>query len=294
VLGPRTLVERIHVILEHGLRFTADISLIEIHLYSNRDRALMAIMSSLQTPEFNRRERGNWYPQGLAAKNGRLRLYKHTSPGSIEITHVKLSRFIEMAQAWHLMPNPALFASDHPDAKTSWADTAPKLRAQGVDLFKIDQELYYDLTMRCSAIELPDKLEEVVQWSQDGTLDQRYTTWSQQAARSAAASRVTTITEKGRPDGLYTKRYTHRHPLGRPRSIVDDIEKAERRANKASRGQTEKEDGKVKGWWAKRRERRRSCYFALFMSCLFGSIIGSMVWAMANSSWDFTPAGATG
>jgi hypothetical protein len=293
VLGPRTLVERIHVILEHGLRFAADISPIEIHLYSDRDRALMAIMSGLQTPDFYRRERGNWYPQGLAAKNGRLRLYKHIGPGSIEITHVKLAKFIEMAQAWHLMPNPALFTSDYPNAKNSWADIAPKLRVHGVDLFKIDQELYYDLTVRHSATELPDRLDEVIQWSQDGTLDQRYTTWTQQAARSAATSRVTT-TAKGHPDGLYSKRYTHRHPLGRPRSIVDDIEKAERRANKASRGQTEKEDGKVKGWWAKRRERRRSCYFALFMSCLFGSIIGSMLWGMATSSWDFTPAGATG
>jgi hypothetical protein len=77
---------------------------------------------------------------------------------------------------------------------------------------------------------------------------------------------------------------------------VYDLEKAERRATMASRGQTltEKPDDEVKGWWANRRERRRSCLFAMFMALIFASIIGSMVWVMASHSWDYTSAGATG
>jgi hypothetical protein len=302
VLGPWTLVDRIQVILESGLKFAdsnhnvVNFSSDEPQSYSDRDRALMAILSGLQTPELNRRESGNWYPQGLAAKNGRLRLYKHSGPGAIRVTHVKLADFFKMAHAWQRTPNPARFASDHPDGKNSWADIAPKLRARDVDLSKIDLDLYYDLIMKCPHADLPGKLDEIVQWSQDGTLDQRYNTWTQQTARSAAASRVTNDTDKGRLDGLYSKRYTHTYPMGRPRSEVYDLEKADRRATRASRGLTltEKPDDKVKGWWAKRKERRRSCYFAMFMALIFASIIGSMVWAMASHSWDYTPAGATG
>jgi hypothetical protein len=255
----------------------------------------MAILSSLQTPEFQRRERGNWYPQGLATPKGRLQLYKHMGPGVIEPTQVKLSGFIKMAQAWHLTPNPARFASDLPSAKNSWADILPKLRAREVDFAKIDLDLYYELTMNCPSSDLSAKLDEVAQWSQDGTLDQRFASWTQQVAQLC----VTNKTDKGCTNGMYSKRYTHRFPLGRPRSEMDDLEKAERKANRANAAGThhtltEKAEDKAQTWWARKKEQRRSVAFTALMTLFFGSIIGAMVWGVAsNSSWDYTTAGAT-
>jgi hypothetical protein len=246
-------------------------------------------MSGLRTPEIQRRERGNWYPQGLATPKGHLQLYKHTGPGVIKPTQVKLWSFHKMAQAWHLTPNPARFASDLPDAKNSWVDIAAQLRAQNVDLHKIDLELYYDLTMNCPTSDLPTKLSEVVHWSRDGTLDTRFATYTETAARSAANSE----NKGGGLSDMYAKRYTHRYPLGRPRSEIDELEKAERRANKATAHQiVEKKEPDT--WWGRKKELRRKWMFGLFMALIFGSIIGSMVWAMASHSWDFTPAGATG
>ncbi|KAF1829979.1 hypothetical protein BDW02DRAFT_573469 [Decorospora gaudefroyi] len=300
LLGPRTLADRVQVILEHGLQFsetiyeTTKISPEDPHSFSDRDRALLAILSALRTPEWTRRERGNWYPQGLAARYDSLRLYKHAGDGIIKVRYVTLANLLEFAQAWVRTPNPARVSGDHPKAKNLWVDIAAKLREREVDIRKIDLELYHELTMKLEGEELVHKLDEISQWHKDGSLNDRFAAWVHVAEQQASLSRQANTDDKPL-DGMYSKRFTHKYPLGRPRSELSDIEKAEHRAMNRAAGQATDmaNEGRL-GLWERTRKRRNTCLFTSFMILIFGAVVGSILWAMGTHQWDFTAAGATG
>jgi hypothetical protein len=310
VLSTRNMVDRLQAIAEDDFSHASSIhdsptiSAETPETYTDRDRALMAILSSLA---FARHQRTNWYPQGLATKNETLILWNHTAANGVKQTTVSLSSFTDMAQSWLYTRNPTNQSGDLPSAKTSWLTIAATLQASGVDLSKIDLQLYTELTTNLSGPALTSTLNEVILWSRDGRFDERYsahirkTTVPKKPVDSVISSEVT-----ARTDGLYSKRFTHKHPLGRPRSLISEDEKAERKAERMARGDAEagsrvlavaqKEQrmagrgcvGKARGCWVKR---RGIVVFVLFIILLFAGILGTIVWAMASGKWDFTAGG---
>jgi phage shock protein PspC (stress-responsive transcriptional regulator) len=112
-------------------------------------------------------------------------------------------------------------------------------------------------------------------------------------------------------DGLYTKRFTHKHPLGRPKSLISESEKAERRAEKAARAFTlataaaleaqkkeraEKKGGVIGGVarrWGNRKK-RNTVIFVLFIVLVLGPLVGALLWAMVVHKFDWTPGAGEG
>ncbi|CAE7023131.1 hypothetical protein PTTW11_03536 [Pyrenophora teres f. teres] len=73
LLSPLSLPIRLQAILEDGPRFPAPLCHpAHRHTHTRRDKALLALLTALE----GRRERGNWYAQGLAIRGGRLVLYR--------------------------------------------------------------------------------------------------------------------------------------------------------------------------------------------------------------------------
>lgn len=105
-------------------------------------------------------------------------------------------------------------------------------------------------------------------------------------------------------DGLYSKRFTHKHPLGRPRSLVSEDEKAERRAEKVTRAKAGATTGAAaavhiaKRGWVRRswgnRKKRHSIVFVLGMVFVFGPLLGVLLWAMVMHKFDWTPGAGEG
>lgn len=287
----------------------------------------MAILTSLNTPESLRLEKGDWYPQGLAARHNALVLYENTASNGIRLAYISLTDFIRQAQTWLLAPNPTNKSGDAPHAKNPWPPMAAQLRASGVDVTKLDLQTYLDLTQHLSASDLPTKLDEIAQWACDGTLDARYEKFIAEKEATAAAqarnrgsrpllrtsgANDTANTVFGGPEALYSKRFTHEHPMGKAASV-----KAKRqRRSERSREEVEKtvlanaerirkmEKGKVSAGDAgvlavdetekkRRRRKKHRAFFVTFMVVLFGGAVGAMLWAMGTRRWDFTAGGQT-
>jgi hypothetical protein len=235
VLGPRSIIDRIQVILEHSHRllessssnYTNPSQDVPQPTYTLRDKALMAILSSIRTPEFVRLEKGDWYPQGLAARYDALLLYKNTASRGVCIVHVTLSDYVEMAQTWLLAPNPANIHGDFPNAKNAWTEVASLLRSKGVDVAKIDMQTYLDLTVHSASDEVAAKTDEIAQWARNGTLDERYQKYIADKEAAEETKRGTKTFHRGTAaqsakeavcggaEALYSKRFTHEYPLGR-------------------------------------------------------------------------------
>lgn len=233
--------------------------------------------------------------------------------------HLTLADFLDKATAWQGVRRP-----NGVGALNAWADIAARLRERGVDVGKVDGELYSQLSTATDAQELERKIDEVASWSVDGTLDQRYHDFSagKHTTTTSATTTSTTPSSASAPHhhvpttptptpttsnatGLYSKRFTHAYPLGRPRSMVSDVEKAERRAELdatntflAQQQQQQKpgeEQGQgVCGWWGRSKKKRNRIFFIAFMAAIFGGVLGVMLWAMGTSRWDFTAKAETG
>ncbi|XP_014557909.1 hypothetical protein COCVIDRAFT_14833 [Bipolaris victoriae FI3] len=338
LLGPRSIMDRIQVVLEHSQEhpqehrkpssshYTTSSQDTPQPVYTPRDKALMAILTSLNTSESLRLEKGDWYPQGLAARHDALVLYENTSSNGIRLAYVSLTDFIQQAQTWLLAPNPTNKSGDAPHAKNPWAPIAAQLRSKGVDVSKLDLQTYLDLTQHFSASDLPAKLDEIAQWAHDGTLEARYEKFITEKEATAAAqarnrgfrpllrtSGANDATNKvfGGHEALYSKRFTHEHPMGKAASVKA---KRQRRSGR-SREEVEKtvlanaerirkmEKGKVSAGDAgvlavdetekKRRRKRHRAFFVTFMVMVFGGAVGAMLWAMGTRRWDFTAGGQT-
>jgi hypothetical protein len=112
----------------------------------------------------------------------------------------------------------------------------------------------------------------------------------------------------GGPEALYSKRFTHEHPMGKAASV-----KAKRQQrSERSREEVEKtvlanaerirkmEKGRVSGGEnvivvdeteKRRRRKRHRAFFVTFMVVVFGGAVGAMLWAMGTRRWDFTAGG---
>ncbi|USP80693.1 hypothetical protein yc1106_07967 [Curvularia clavata] len=339
LLGPRSIIDRIQVVLEHELHFNktssdeTDTSQdIQQPAYTDRDKALMAILTSLRTPEFVRIEKGDWYPQGLAARNDALLLYKNTAKSGVRTVHVTLADYVNMAQSWLLSPNPTNLYGDSPNTKNPWSQIAASLRARDVDVSKIDLETYLSLTNDLEGPVLTSKLDEIAQWAKDGTLDERYTafkasqTATQEARRGASPLTTDPNTSKpssptfGRPDALYSKRFTHEYPLGRsstspthhhhhhhhhsrPHRRDKDAEQqavanAERMwFSRGTNGRGANRGALAEAQCEEKQTLKKKRHKIVFVSCmviLIGGAVGAMLWAMGTRRWDFTADAQTG
>lgn len=334
LLGPRSIMDRFQVVLEHlqehlqpsSSHYTASSQDTPQLAYTARDKALMAILTSLSTPESLRLEKGDWYPQGLAARHDALVLYENTASNGIRLAYVSLTDFIQQAQTWLLAPNPTNKSGDAPHAKNPWPPIAAQLRSKGVDISKLDLEIYLDLTQHLSASDLPAKLDEIAQWARNGTLDARYEKFIAEKEEAAAAAQAknrgsrpllrtsgandAADTVFGGPEALYSKRFTHEYPMGKAASVKV---KREQRSER-SREEVEKsvlanaerirkmERGRANGGEhvmvvdeteKQRRRKRHRAFFVTFMVVLFGGAVGAMLWAMGTRRWDFTAGGQT-
>jgi hypothetical protein len=148
------------------------------HTYTPLDLALLAILHSLATTTLaTRQQTRNWYPQGLATKHSALLLYENSAKsGPIPIS-VSLPQFTHMAQTWCLVRNPMNLSGDVVSAKNNWNDIAAALRECGVDLGKIDTQLYWELTCVAEGLDLEKKIEQVGEWARDGRLEIRWSKW---------------------------------------------------------------------------------------------------------------------
>lgn len=293
LLGPRSIIDRIQAVLEHEAKFPATIyddnylSGNASPEYTDRDKALIAILSSLRVPEYVRLEKGDWYPQGLAARFDALLLYKHTAKSGVKTAHVTISEFHQMAQIWLLLPNPALVHGDYANVKNHWIDIASKLRERDVDISKIDLDLYQALTLKLEGEQLASKLDEIARWARDGTLDQRYDQYMQTVATQntmTIARSIAAASSLSHTDARYSKRFTHKYPQGhtaQQRGAAMDAEQIKK----------QKEVAKMNALREKKRKRRNKCFFVAFMVLLFGGAVGSMLWAMGTRRWDFTQGG---
>ncbi|KAF1942029.1 hypothetical protein EJ02DRAFT_466167 [Clathrospora elynae] len=292
LLGTSTVVDRIQVILENnGLSSkttydTAGPSAEEPQSYSDRDRALMVILSALKVPEWQRREARDWTAQGLASQDDALILYKDVSPRLAEVVHLRLGRFIDLVEAWLLSPNPANLSCDPPNVKNTWEEIAARLRQNNVDVAKIDMHLYRELTMDTEPSALTRKLHQVSKWYQDGTLDRRYLAWKHEEAH-AHVLRQEEMAKDLRDHGLYSKRYTRTHPLGIPREDIAVVD-AETAAHAADE---KKMKEKVALFEERRKHHKNKVWFGVCMGLVFGALLGCMLWAMATKRWDFTQVG---
>ena len=331
------MIDRIQAIIEDDFKHAPESTLYDSHsisagphhhTYTNRDRALMAILSSLRTLPFARQAQNNWYPQGLAInKDNNLVLYSHTAGFGVKQTVISLDSFADLAQAWLYVRNPASLSGVDPSAKNSWQLIANTLSTAGVDIRKIDLQLWEALTYSLEGDDLTAAIDDIIVWSKDGTLDSRHAVWRAHDLTEAKKP-VESLSSDGMPptptspypfttnnhstthsSGLYTKRFSHKHPLGRPRSLISDDEKAELRADRLARvtaelaakklaeERREKREKRDKGrgclsrarrYWVKRKS---MVWFVCFIVCILSGIMGGLVWAMASGKLDFTPGG---
>jgi hypothetical protein len=315
VLSTRNMLDRLQAIAEDNFNHASSLydspSIFPSspHTYTDRDRALMAILSSLRTLPFARHARGNWYPQGLATKNDSLVLYKHTAAHGVKQTSISLSEFVDKAQTWLCIRNPACVSGDFPNAKNSWHDIATSLRNSSVDISKIDMKLYTELTTVLEGEGLTSRMNDIVLWAKNGQLEERWKAWLKHTEAKKKITHAGNTDIATRADGLYSKRFTHKHPLGRPRSLISEDEKAERKADRIAKATREAAAaataaanrerntsarggllGCVKGR-ADSRKRRSMVLFVMFIVVLFGALLGAMLWAMATNRLDFTAGG---
>ncbi|EUC48531.1 hypothetical protein COCMIDRAFT_87222 [Bipolaris oryzae ATCC 44560] len=336
LLGPRSIIDRIQVVLEHSQehpqehlqpsssRYTTSSQDTPQPVYTAQDKALMAILTSLSKPETLRLEKGDWYPQGLAARYDALVLYENNASHGIRLAYISLADFIHQAQTWLLAPNPTNKSGDAPHAKNPWSPLAAQLRSKGVDVSKIDLQTYLDLTQHLSASDLAAKLDEIAQWARDGTLDSRFEKFIQEKQEAAAAyarnrssrplvrtsgANDTADTVFGGPEALYSKRFTHEYPMGRASEVkVKRQQRSERSKEEVEKSvlanaerMRKMERGRVGGTGVvvvdetekKKRRKRHRAFFVAFMVVLFGGAVGAMLWAMGTRRWDFTAGGQT-
>ncbi|KAI4679274.1 hypothetical protein J4E81_010527 [Alternaria sp. BMP 2799] len=325
----RNMVDRIQAIIEDDFKHAPESTLYDSHsisagphhhTYTDRDRALMAILTSLRTLPFARQAQNNWYPQGLPiSKDNNLVLYNHTVGLGVKQTAISLDSFVDLAQSWLYVRNPASLSGVDPSAKNSWKGIANTLSTAGVDIRKIDLQLWEALTYSLEGDDLTAAIDDVIEWSKDGTLDSRHAVWRDHAI-SNAKNVPESLSSDGYPptpttpypstnnhsSGLYTKRFTHKHPLGRPRSLISDDEKAELRRDRAARVAAEAAAKKLEQARKEKREKGRGCitrvrrgwrkrksmvWFVCFIVCILSGIMGGLVWAMASGKLDFTPGG---
>lgn len=294
----------------------------------------MAILMSLRTPEFVRIEKGDWYPQGLAARNDALLLYKNTAKDGVRTVYVTLADYVNMGQSWLLSPNPTNLYGDSLNAKNPWSQIAACLRARDVDVSRIDLETYLHLTNDLEGPDLTSKLDEIAQWNKDGTLDERHAAFkasqaaTQQARRGANPLTTDPNTSKpssptfDRPDALYSKRFTHEYPLGRSstspthhhhhhhhhhsrphrrdrhaeQQVLDNAERMwfSRSANGRGASGGTLALAQCEEKQSLRKKKRHKAVFVSFMVILIGGAVGAMLWAMGTRRWDFTADAQTG
>ncbi|KAI4934973.1 hypothetical protein J4E86_011415 [Alternaria arbusti] len=316
------MVDRIQAIIEDDFKHAPESTLYDSHsisagphhhTYTDRDRALMAILTSLRTLPFARQAQNNWYPQGLPiSKDNNLVLYNHTVGLGVKQTAISLDSFVDLAQSWLYVRNPASLSGVDPSAKNSWKGIANTLSTAGVDIRKIDLQLWEALTYSLEGDDLTAAIDDVIEWSKDGTLDSRHAVWRDHAI-SNAKNVPESLSSDGYPptpttpypstnnhsSGLYTKRFSHKHPLGRPRSLISDDEKAELRRDRAARLTAEAAAKKLEAQRKEKREKRekgKGCFararrgWRKRKSMVCG-IMGGLVWAMASGKLDFTPGG---
>jgi hypothetical protein len=190
-----------------------------------------------------------------------------------------------MAASWIEKPNPVSICCDLPNAKNSWSYICSKLRENDIEVWKIDFELYHELTVRCDTRDLARKIQEVKVWSDDGTLDARFTAWQQAQAIQAESASASCI-DAASNAGLYTKRFTHVAAHGHARA---GGAASERLAEKNNAGTTQSARKK-----ANKSKRRGRLFAAFCLFLVFGAVVGSILWAMGTHQWDFTAAGAVG
>ncbi|KAL1792298.1 hypothetical protein ACET3X_008805 [Alternaria dauci] len=255
LLGTRNLRARLASITEDKLSHTPSIRPGKISCgspdtYSSLDLSLMAILHTLRNASSSRQALGNWYAQGLAARNDSLILYEHTAATGPEQILVSAAKFQDMAQTWLHIRNPSNMSGDPPNAINAWVDIVTDLRKQEVDIRKIDTKLYYELTTELEGEALQRRIAEIVRWSRNRHLDQRYEAWCRHvegtkkvaatAANQHTGTAAGTNQQDTRRDCLYTKRFSHAHPLGLPTSPIPSSpaatdKKAQRHAEKAAR-----------------------------------------------------------
>ncbi|KAI4944849.1 hypothetical protein J4E91_008537 [Alternaria rosae] len=312
------MIDRVQAIIEDDfahapespLYDTHSISARTQHKYTDRDRALMAILSSLRTLPFTRQQQNNWYSQGLVTKDNSLVLYNHTAAYGVKQTNLSLNDFVDYAQAWFYIRNPANVSGVDPSAKNSWHIIANTLSKAGVDIGKIDLQLYTALTTDLEGDDLTSAIDDIIVWSKDGTLDNRYAAWRSHDTTNAKKI-VESLSSDGIPtngcsDGLYSKRFTHKHPLGRPRSEISEDEKAELRAERAARVAAEAAAYKLEEQKREKREAGRGClgrsarywgkrrsmvWFVCFIAVFLMGICEVGVWLMASGKSVFTAGG---
>ncbi|KAI4667698.1 uncharacterized protein J4E88_010218 [Alternaria novae-zelandiae] len=317
------MVDRIQAIIEDDFKHAPESTLYDLHsisagphhhTYTDRDRALMAILCSLRTLPFARQAQNNWYPQGLPiSKDNNLVLYNHTVGLGVKQTAISLDSFVDLAQSWLYVRNPASLSGVDPSAKNSWKGIANTLSNAGVDIRKIDLQLWEALTYRFEGDDLTAAIDDVIEWSKDGTLDSRHAAWRDHAISNAknipeslSSDGMAPTSTRPHSTGLYTKRFSHKHPLGRPRSLISDDEKAELRRDRAARLTAEAAAKKIEDQRKEKREKSKGCFykvrrgwrkrksmvwFVCFIVVILSGIMGGLVWAMASGKLDFTPGG---
>ncbi|KAG9185539.1 hypothetical protein G6011_06870 [Alternaria panax] len=322
LLGSRHMLTRLAAITEDKLRHTPDMRSARIsqdttHVYSSLDLALMAVLHSLHDTPFTRQATGNWYPQGLPTHSTSLILYNHTALSGPIQTLVSAAKFTDMAETWLVLRNPTNMSGDPPHAINSWVDVSTELRKRGVDMGRIGGEVYYELTTLLKGESLERRIGEIAAQergnrSGDGDGKEMCGATTQHTVTTAAAEAGGGSEKKGgKTDGINTKRFTHAHPHGYPKSPAiptssSDAEKAARAfavataaaANTQSKGDgTDKAGGGViggvqRGWVNKKR--RNAVLFVLFITFVLGPLVGALLWAMGMHKFDWTPGAGEG
>ena len=98
VLGPPTLVTRIQAIIEDGIHFSEQRHAAYSTSYTDRDRALLAILSSLALPDSTLQEPRNWYTQGVTTKYHALVVYERSFEGVIGPVYLYQELFMRMVE----------------------------------------------------------------------------------------------------------------------------------------------------------------------------------------------------
>ncbi|KAF2036127.1 hypothetical protein EK21DRAFT_83840 [Setomelanomma holmii] len=268
LLGPSTIADRIAVIVENGREYSGPLApyILRLESLSNRDRALMDILSAIQSSVGEQREAGDWTAQGLAREGSALRLYMDRRPKSLGIVYKQT-------------PNPLNVACDHPDAKSSWHEVVQRLRQRQMDISKIDPDLYHQLTVECDRDSLNSTLDEIKEQSMRGELETRYNTWKNQesARNSPAPSR--SAHDSARQSDLYTKRFTHEHPLGIAVNDLKELEKERKLAEgdvAVNAGQQSEKKTSGKMWSQVCSVSGRAAIVSLIALGLLGGVVYSM------------------
>lgn len=327
LLGPISVADRIQIIIENHLETTdspgPQLKGLATGDFDRRTGALLTILLSLQMSAEERRINGNWTAQGLAVDGNALRLYKDRRPQIAVPTRVTLQDFIDLGKQWHESPRPEQVCCDHPATQIPWAEITPKLRARNVPVSKIDKELYRRLTMKCTAENLDTALDEIETWSQNGILENRYQAWQRKEAAAAAASQPASSTpassESGRSQGLYSKRFSHTHPLGITMADKAQMKKARQNngdgdleaqhfssssstsnsqrdtdststASDGSMKEKKKPLQKVTKAWMKFWKKTSVLARMSVILAVFGALVFGIVWTMSSKNTDFTQA----